>query len=97
MRKLLNGTIVALGIAGAVVAITGPANAQAGIGVHVGDVGIGIGFGDVRYAYQDGYWDTGHRWHNWRNDDEMNAYRRHEGARYYDYRHDRDPDMGWHN
>ena len=25
----------------------------------------------------------------------VEVYRRHPGARYYEYRHDRDPDMGW--
>jgi hypothetical protein len=63
MRKALNGAIVALGIAGAALAIAGQASAQeVGAGVHVGDVGVGasIGIGptDVRYGYQDGYWDT---------------------------------------
>jgi hypothetical protein len=96
MSKALNGAIIALGIAGASLPIAGPASAQ-DIGVHVGGVGVGIGFGDIAYGYQDGYWDSGHRWHDWRNDQEMRDYRNYQGNHYNDYRHDRDPDMGWRN
>jgi hypothetical protein len=100
MRKALNGAIVALGIAGAALAIAGPASAQdVGVGVHVGGVGIGVGVGvaptDVRYGYQDGYWDTGHRWHNWRNDQDMRDYENSKDNHYNAWKHDRDSDEGW--
>jgi hypothetical protein len=99
MRKALNGAIVALGIAGAALAISGPASAQVGVGVNVGGVGIGVGIGpsDVAFGYQDGYWDTGHRWHNWRNDQEMRDYRNAPNNKYNDWKHDRDRDHGWHS
>jgi hypothetical protein len=95
MHKTLNGAIVALGLAAAALATTAPANAQdVGVGVHVGGVGVGVGFGDIAFGYRDGYWDSGHRWHHWRNDEEMRNYRRAEGNKYHDWRHDRDGDKG---
>jgi len=100
MYKYLNGAIVALGIAGAALAATGSANAQdVGVGVHVGGVGVGVGLnvGDVAFGYQDGYWDRGHHWHNWRNDQEMRDYRSAPNNHYNDFRHDRDADKGWHS
>ena len=100
MRKALNGAIVALGIAGAALAVAGPASAQdVGVGVHVGGVGIGVGVGptDVRYGYQDGYWDTGHRWHNWRNDQDMRDYENSKDNHYNAWKHNRDRDEGWHD
>jgi hypothetical protein len=98
MRKALNGAIVALGIAGAALAATGTASAQGvGVGVHVGGIGVGFNIGDVAYGYQDGYWDTGHHWHNWHNDQELRDYRNSPHNRYNDWRHDRDPDGGWHS
>jgi hypothetical protein len=99
MNKTLNGALVALALAGATLAISTPASAQdVGVGVHVGGVGIGVGVGvgDVAYGYQDGYWDNGHHWHNWSNKREMRNYRNAHRDQYNDYRHDRDPDQGWH-
>jgi hypothetical protein len=96
MSKALNGAIFVIGIAGASLAIASPASAQ-DVGVHVGGVGVGLDFGGIAYGYQDGYWDSGHRWHDWGNDQEMRDYRNYKGNHYNDYRHDRDPDMGWRN
>jgi hypothetical protein len=95
MYKALNGAIVALGLAGAALTMSGPASAD-GVGIHVGGVGIGVNVGDVAFGYQDGYWDHGHQWHRWHNDQEMRDYRNANGNHYNDYRHDRDHDMGWH-
>jgi hypothetical protein len=98
MYKALNGAIIAMGLASATLMIASPASAQGvGVGVHVGDVGIGVGLGDVAYGYQDGYWDTGHRWHTWQNDQQMRDYRKQRNNHYNDWRHDRDPDQGWHS
>jgi hypothetical protein len=93
MYKALNGAIIAIGLAGATLAMAGPANAQ--VGVQVGP--ISVGFGDIAYGYQDGYWDSGRHWHTWRNDQEMNDYRNYKGNHYNDYKHDRDSDNGWHS
>ncbi len=95
MKKYINGAIVALGLGGATLAMSGPASAQIGVGIHVGGIGIGVGFGNVAYGYRDGYWDRGHRWHNWRRG-EMDSYRNARGNRYNDWNHDRDRDHGWH-
>lgn len=67
-----------------------------GIGAQIGEVGVSFNLGDVAFGYQDGYWDRGRHWHNWRNDDEMRSYRNSSGNKYYDWKHDRDPDNGWH-
>ena len=88
MNKALNGAIVAIGIAGACFVMTIPASADGvGVGVHVGDVGVGVGVGlpDVAFGYQDGYWDTGHHWHNWQNDQQMRDYRNSPKNHYNDW------------
>jgi hypothetical protein len=99
MRNALNGAIVALGIAGAALAVSSPASAQIGVGVNVGGIGIGVGVGptDVAFGYQDGYWDNGHRWHHWRNEQQMRDYRNAPNNKYNDWKHDRDSDHGWHS
>jgi hypothetical protein len=56
---------------------------------------ISFNVNDVAFGYQDGYWDHGHRWHQWRNDQEMRYYRNAPGNQYNDYRHDRDSNQGW--
>jgi hypothetical protein len=50
---------------------------------------------NVAFGYQDGYWDHGHRWHEWR-EGEMASYRNAPGNRYNEWNHDRDRDNGWH-
>ncbi len=62
MYKIISGTIVVLGLAGASFAAAGTASAA--------DVGVSLNLGDVAFGYQDGYWDHSHQWHNWRNQDE---------------------------
>jgi hypothetical protein len=97
MYKSVNGAIIAVALAGASFAIATPASAQGvGVGVHVGGVGVDVGLGNIAFGYQDGYWDNGHQWHNWSNDEEMRNYRNAHGSQFNDYRHDRDPDKGWH-
>jgi hypothetical protein len=51
---------------------------------------------EVAFGYRDGYWDHGHRWHDWRAG-EMSTYRNGPGNRFNDWNHDRDPDHGWHS
>ena len=46
-------------------------------------------------AYSDGYWDTKHRWHNWRNAREHQAYRETYHDRYQAERHTRFKNAGW--
>ena len=100
MHKILKGTIIVLGLAAAPLAMASPASAQGvGIGVHVGPVavGVGAGFGNVAYGYRDGYWDRGHHWNRWHDQEEMNNYRRAQNNQYHDWRHTRDHDQGRHD
>lgn len=90
MFKAISGAILVIGLAGgASLATTGTANAA----------GIGISFdvGNVAFGYQDGYWDRNHRWHRWHNEEEMRRYRAAHADGYHDWKHDRDPDHGWHH
>ena len=92
MHKTLKGMVIVLGLAAAPLALASTANADGvGIGVHVGGIGIGLGVGDhygnVAYGYQDGYWDHSHHWNQWRDQDEMNRYRKVEHNQYHDWKH----------
>ena len=60
-------------------------------------VGVSVGFADIGFGYNDGYWDNSHHWHTWANDGERSSYRSYQGNHYYDWKHDRDADLGWHN
>jgi hypothetical protein len=71
------------------VAITGMSTAYAA------DVVIQFDPGAVQYGYQDGYWNRDHQWHSWERPEHVTTYRAVPNAQYYEYRHDRDPDMGW--
>lgn len=51
---------------------------------------------DIAFAYRDGWWDRGHRWHPWANQAEWAWWRQHHPELYWDWAHTRDPDMGWH-
>lgn len=51
--------------------------------------------GIVAYGYSDGYWTTKREWRTWEKPEYVEVYRKHPNARYYEYRHDRDPDQGW--
>ena len=59
------------------------------------DVSVTFNPGDVAYGYSDGYWTTKREWRTWEKPEYVVVYRKHPGARYYEYRHDRDPDLGW--
>lgn len=59
------------------------------------DVTVTFNPGVVAYGYQDGYWDRDHAWHAWPNQQAETDWRGHNTEHYYDYRHDRDQDMGW--
>jgi len=58
-------------------------------------VDVTFNSGDVAYGYTDGYWTTKREWRTWEKPEYVEVYRKSPGARYYEYRHDRDPDMGW--
>ncbi|NIJ47934.1 hypothetical protein [Rhizomicrobium electricum] len=56
---------------------------------------VSFDFGDVAYGYRDGYWDNSHRWHNWRNRNDHDNYRNHQGNHYRNGNHDRYRGHGW--
>ena len=64
-------------------------------GAYAADVSVTFDPGNVAYGYSDGYWTTKHEWRTWEKPEYVEVYRKHPGARYYEYRHDRDADMGW--
>jgi hypothetical protein len=93
MRNILKSTVIALALAGAALATTGPANAQ-GYGDN-GRVGVQIDLGNVAVGYRDGYWDRNHHWNRWRHRHDYRFYLAQQGAYYRDWNHDRDGGDGW--
>jgi hypothetical protein len=59
------------------------------------DVAVTFDPGIVAYGYTDGYWTTKREWRTWEKPEYIEVYRKHPGARYYEYSHDRDADLGW--
>ena len=59
------------------------------------DIAVTFDPGVVAYGYTDGYWTTKREWRTWEKPEYIEVYRKHPGARYYEYRHDRDADLGW--
>lgn len=41
---------------------------------------VSVEFGSIEYAYNDGYWDNPHQWHQWSNDNDRDSYRRYQGG-----------------
>ena len=84
MNKTLKATVLAFALAGATAL-----SAQAADTIVTFDPGV------VAYGYSDGYWTHKHEWRTWEKPEYVETYRKAPGARYYEYRHDRDADMGW--
>jgi len=84
MNKTFKATVLAAALAGATAL-----SAQAADTVVTFDPGV------VAYGYSDGYWTTKHEWRTWEKPEYVETYRKVPTAKYYEYRHDRDPDMGW--
>jgi hypothetical protein len=81
----MKSIVTAAAICGALV-VTTPMLAPAALA----EVGISFNIGDVSLAYRDGYWDSHHQWHAWRNDNDWKAFRNAHPDHYRDYAHDRD-------
>lgn len=64
-------------------------------GAHRDNAVIAIGIDDIAFAYRDGYWDTGHRWHRWRNSHDYWTYRDQDGGKFHNGIHDRYRNGGW--
>jgi hypothetical protein len=88
MHNILKVALIALGLACASFATASTASAA--------DVGVSINLGDVAFGYQDGYWDSHHKWHKWRRG-EVEQYKAAPDNHYNDWKHTRDKDKGWHD
>jgi hypothetical protein len=62
---------------------------------YAADISVEFNPGVVQYGYTDGYWTRTHEWRTWERPEHIEVYRKTPHAAYYEYRHDRDPDMGW--
>ncbi len=51
-----------------------------------------VTLGDVVFGYDDGYYDNGRRWHDWRNEDERDWYRQNHRQSYFQMSRYRDRD-----
>jgi hypothetical protein len=87
VTKILKAAALAVALSG--VAMIGVSAAYAA------DVVVQFDPGVVQYGYTDGYWTRTHEWRSWERPEHVEIYRKHPNAAYYEYRHDRDPDMGW--
>ena len=87
MTKTLKAAALAVALSG--VAMIGVSAAYAA------DVVVQFDPGVVQYGYTDGYWTRTHEWRTWEKPEHVDVYRKAPNAAYYEYMHDRDPDMGW--
>ena len=79
-------TLIALAVAGV---------ASFGASAFAADVSVTFDPGIVAYGYTDGYWTRNHEWRTWEKPEYVEVYRKHPGARYYDWVHTRDANQGW--
>lgn len=89
MKKFIHGLFAAgaLCMAG-LVATSMPADAR-----QRGDTSFSITLGNAQFGYTDGYYDSGRRWHRWRNHNERRWYQRNHRQSYYQMRHHHDRDQ----
>ena len=85
MRRMTQAAFAGILLAGSTLWLAAPAGAQAVVIQP-----------PVAFGYSDGYWDRGHHWHKWRDEREAREWRRANQEHYYEWKHDRDRDHGWH-
>ncbi len=89
MRMPIKTALLALALAGG--------SFTAGHSALADNVTVAVGpTGGIAFGYSDGYWDRDHHWHAWRNAQEAATWRDANRDHYYEWRHDRDASMGWH-
>ena len=107
MTMFLRGAVIALSLAGA--ALTAQSATASGMGgynnIEMGPgerQGHGLAInaswlvsGSIAFGYADGFWDNGHAWHRWADDEESRNYRARRGSNYHAWNHDRNGDFGW--
>ncbi len=86
---LLAATVVALSAGAASAAHHNNGHNNSNVGAA-----LALGFANIAFGYNDGYWDTGHRWHRWGNTSDYQNYRAH-GSNFHGWNHTRDRDNGW--
>ena len=89
MRTTLKLSLIALALGGAALTAGRPATAAESVTVTTTTTSPAFG-------YNDGYWDRAHTWHTWQNEQESTTWRTTNKEHYYECKHDRDPDQGWH-
>ena len=57
-----------------------------------GEGDFSVSLGNVVFGYNDGYYDNGRRWHQWRSRNERDWYRQNHSQNYYEMRRYRDRD-----
>jgi hypothetical protein len=87
MKLSLKIAAIGLCLAGGAVATGMPALAA--------DVSVGVNAGGIAFGYSDGYWDRGHNWHAWENEQAAAKFRAENHEHYYERKHDADKDKGW--
>lgn len=88
MNYPIKVALVALAlVAGSSLAATLPATAA--------DVTVSTSPGGIAFGYSDGYWNRDHQWNAWSNPQQATQYQTQNRDHYYDWKHDRDSDMGW--
>ena len=87
MTKTLKNAALAVALAGIASFGNSPAFAA--------DVSVEFDPGVVQHGYTNGYWTRTHEWRTWEKPEHVEIYRKHPNAAYYEYKHDRDADMGW--
>jgi len=88
MSSTIKTALVAFALIGGTLAIGASAAAE--------ETRVVVAPGGIAFGYNDGYWDREHRWHAWRNHEEAEHWRAENREHYYDWKHDRDRDEGWH-
>lgn len=107
MTDFFKGAVIALSLAGAVLAAQGAAASSMG-GYNNMEMGPGerhgrglaidaswLASGSVAFGYADGFWDNNHAWHRWAGEEESNNFRARRGSNYHAWNHDRDSNFGW--
>ena len=76
---------MSLAFIGGSITVTAPARAA----------DITLNAGGIAFGYSDGYWDRNKQWHEWRDREEAERFRRENQRYYFDRRHDRVTGWGW--
>ncbi|HXS40858.1 MAG TPA: hypothetical protein VN766_11785 [Stellaceae bacterium] len=88
MNATIKAAMLSFALAGGVLALGAPANAEK----HSVTIAVQP---PIAFGYNDGYWDQDHHWHGWRDRDEAARWRSEHRDHFYARNHDRERDEGW--